>query len=42
VVFWAAVLVLFWMCQRGQQPAMGEEFHAEQAPLLSPVPSQET
>ncbi len=42
VVFWAAVLVLFWMCQRGQQPAMGEEFQAEQAPLLSPVPSQET
>jgi cytochrome bd-type quinol oxidase subunit 1 len=42
VVFWAAVLVLFWMCQRGQQPAMGEEFPMEQAPLLSPVPSQET
>ncbi len=42
VVFWAAVLVLFWMCQRGQQPAMGEEFRVEQAPLLSPVPSQET
>ncbi len=42
VVFWAAVLVLFWMCQRGQQPAMGEEFQVEQAPLLSPVPSQET
>ncbi|NJL16056.1 MAG: cytochrome ubiquinol oxidase subunit I [Nitrospira sp.] len=42
VVFWAAVLVLFWMCQRGQQPAMGEEFQMEQAPLLSPVPSQET
>jgi hypothetical protein len=42
VVFWAAVLVLFWMCQRGQRPAMGEEFRVEQAPLLSPVPSQET
>ncbi|MBX3303435.1 MAG: cytochrome ubiquinol oxidase subunit I [Nitrospira sp.] len=42
VVFWAAVLVLFWMCQRGQQPAMGEEFREERAPLLSPVSSQET
>ncbi|UVT19298.1 MAG: cytochrome ubiquinol oxidase subunit I [Nitrospira sp.] len=42
VVFWAAVLALFWMCQRGQQPVMGEEFRKEQAPLLSPVPSQET
>ncbi|MDR4468369.1 MAG: cytochrome ubiquinol oxidase subunit I [Nitrospira sp.] len=42
VVFWAAVLVLFWMCQRGQQPAMGEELREEQAPLLSPVSSHET
>jgi cytochrome d ubiquinol oxidase subunit I len=42
VVFWAAVLTLFWMCERGQQPVMGEEFGKEQAPLLSPVPSQET
>ncbi|MEK9141673.1 MAG: cytochrome ubiquinol oxidase subunit I, partial [Nitrospirota bacterium] len=42
VVFWAAVLALFWMCERGQQPVMGEEFLEEQAPLLSPVPSQET
>ncbi|GKS66084.1 hypothetical protein YTPLAS72_33880 [Nitrospira sp.] len=42
VVFWAAVLVLFWMCQRGQQPAMGEEFREEQAPLLQPVSSHET
>jgi len=42
VVFWAAVLALFWMCERGQQPVMGEEFRDEQAPLLSPVPSQET
>jgi cytochrome bd-type quinol oxidase subunit 1 len=42
VVFWAAVLTLFWMCERGQQPVMGEEFREEQAPLLSPVPSQET
>src|SRR4029079_2477792 len=35
VVFWTAVLTLFWMCQRGQQPVMGEEFRKEQAPLLS-------
>jgi cytochrome bd ubiquinol oxidase subunit I len=42
VVFWAAVLTLFWMCERGQQPVMGEEFQEEQVPLLSPVPSRET
>ena len=42
VVFWGAVLALFWFCQRGQQPVMGEEFHDSEAPLLSPVPSQET
>lgn len=42
VVFWGAVLVLFWMCQRGQQSVMGEEFHDAEAPILSPVPSQET
>jgi hypothetical protein len=42
VVFWGAVLALFWFCQRGQQPVMGEEFHGSEAPLLSPVPSQET
>ena len=42
VVFWAAVLALFWMCERGQQPVMGAELQEEQAPLLSPVPSQET
>lgn len=42
VVFWAAVLALFWMCERGQQPVMGEEFREERRPLLSPVPSQET
>lgn len=42
VVFWAAVLALFWMCQRGQQPAMGEEFEEERARVLSPVSSQET
>jgi cytochrome d ubiquinol oxidase subunit I len=44
VVFWGAVLVLFWMCQRGQQPVsvMGENFGEKEAPLLAPVPSQET
>ena len=42
VVFWAAVLALFWMCERGQQPVMGEEFREERVPLLSPVPSRET
>ena len=42
VVFWAAVLVLFWMCERGQRPVMGEEFEEQQVPLLAPVPSQET
>jgi hypothetical protein len=42
VVFWAAVLTLFWMCQRGQQPVMGEAFREKPVPLLTPVPSQET
>ena len=34
VVFWGAVLALFWMCQRGQQPVMGEEFGRGEAPVL--------
>ncbi|MDF0652982.1 MAG: cytochrome ubiquinol oxidase subunit I [Nitrospira sp.] len=42
VIFWAAVLALFWMCERGQQPVMGEELRDKQAPLFRPVPSQET
>ena len=42
VVFWTAVLTLFWMCQRGQQPVMDEEFREKQVPLLAPVPSQES
>jgi hypothetical protein len=42
VVFWGAVLTLFWMCQRGQQPVMGEEWRDEHAPMLAPVPSRET
>ncbi len=41
VVFWGAVFALFWMCQRGQQPVMGEEFHDGKAPSLAPAPSQE-
>jgi cytochrome bd ubiquinol oxidase subunit I len=41
VVFWGAVFLLFWMCQRGQQPVMGEEFHVEKVPSLAPAPSQE-
>ena len=41
VVFWGAVLTLFWLCQRGQQPVMGEEFHEESAPVLEPASSQE-
>ena len=41
VVFWGAVLTLFWMCQRGQQPVMGEEFQDEKTPSLEPAPSQE-
>ncbi|MDO9117481.1 MAG: cytochrome ubiquinol oxidase subunit I [Nitrospira sp.] len=41
VVFWGAVFALFWMCQREQQPVMGEEFFEEQAPALAPSSSQE-
>jgi hypothetical protein len=42
VVFWGAVLMLFWMCQRGEQPVMGEEFRDENAPSLAPASSQES
>jgi cytochrome bd ubiquinol oxidase subunit I len=41
LVFWGAVLALFWMCQRGQQPVMGEELLDEKTPSLAPAPSQE-
>jgi len=41
VVFWGAVLTLFWMCQRGQQPAMDEESVGEKSPTLAPAPFQE-
>ncbi len=42
VVFWAAVLALFWMCERGQQPVMVEETSEKESPILTPIPSQET
>ena len=42
VVFWAAVLALFWMCERGQQPVMVEDVREKESPLLTPIPSQET
>jgi hypothetical protein len=41
VVFWGAVLTLFWMCQHGQQPAMDEESVQEKSPTLAPAPFQE-
>ncbi len=41
VVFWGSVLTLFWMCQRGQQPVMGEELIEDKSPGLAPFPSQE-
>lgn len=41
VVFWGAVLALFWMCQRGQQQEMSEEFAEEKSPALAPASSQE-
>lgn len=41
IVFWGAVFALFWMCQRGQQPVMGEEYFEEKVPALAPSSSQE-
>jgi cytochrome bd ubiquinol oxidase subunit I len=41
VVFWGSVLVLFWMCQRGHQPDMGEEFAEDKSQALAPAPTQE-
>lgn len=40
-VFWAAVLLLFWLCQRGRQPVMREEVHEEKGTAFLPSPSQE-
>ncbi len=36
VVFWIAVFFLFWMCQRGQQQEMNEEWFEESARSLAP------
>ncbi|MET0516122.1 MAG: cytochrome ubiquinol oxidase subunit I [Nitrospiraceae bacterium] len=41
VVFWGAVLFLFWVCQGGRQPVMREEASAEKGPAFLPAPSQE-
>ncbi|MEX5216747.1 MAG: hypothetical protein NW701_02865 [Nitrospira sp.] len=44
VVFWAAVFVLFWVCQRGRQPVMREEreeIHDGKEGAFLPTPSQE-
>jgi len=41
IVFWGAVFALFWMCQRGQQPVMGEEYFEEKVAALAPSSSQE-
>jgi cytochrome bd ubiquinol oxidase subunit I len=41
VVFWGAVLTLFWMCQRDQSPVMGEELAEGNATVLAPSSSQE-
>ncbi len=41
VVFWGAVLTLFWLCQRGQQPVMGEELNEGKSTALAPSSSQE-
>lgn len=41
VVFWGAVLILFWMCQRDQSPVMGEELAEGNATVLAPSSSQE-
>jgi hypothetical protein len=41
MVFWGAVLTIFWMCRRGESPAMGEELVEENARALAPPSSQE-
>ncbi len=41
VVFWVAVLALFWMSQRGHQPVLREEVSAEKSPAFLPSPSEE-
>jgi len=41
MVFWVAVLTLFWVSQRDQLPVMGEELAEENARVLAPPSSQE-
>lgn len=42
VVFWVAVLTLFWLSQRGHQPVLREEeLSEEKNPVFLPSPSQE-
>jgi hypothetical protein len=41
VVFWITVLFLFWVCQRGRQPAWREEHYSDSKAVFMPSPSQE-
>ena len=41
MVFWGAVLTIFWMCRRGESSAMGEETAEENTRALAPPSSQE-
>jgi len=41
MVFWGAVLALFWMCQRDQSSAMGEALAKENTRVLAPPSSSQ-
>jgi cytochrome bd ubiquinol oxidase subunit I len=41
VIFWGAVFILFWVCQRGRQPVLHEEMIAEKEPSFLPAASHE-
>ena len=41
MVFWGAVLTLFWICRRGESPALGEESAEGDTRALAPPSSQE-
>jgi hypothetical protein len=41
MVFWGAVLTLFWMCQRDQSPAIGEELVEEKSRVMVPPSSSQ-
>jgi hypothetical protein len=41
VVFWAAILLLFWLCERGTEPVFHEVFRSEKQTSFLPTPSQE-